>query len=119
MLCQSFHLEILGHSEKSVELVLGNVHLAVVHERDDGEQLTMVDPFQIKKRVLVRVPFQDGSEERGASGQDHLVSFDLLVLTGQGHVEEVFVVAQFLKRSADVCLKIIPTEAKFLSHFVC
>ena len=53
----------------------------------------MVDPFQIKKRVLVRVPFQDGSEERGAGGQDHLVSFNLLVITGKSHIKKVFVLS--------------------------
>ena len=40
------------------------------------------------------VPPEDISEEGGAGGEDHLVGGDLVILTCEGHIEEVFVVSE-------------------------
>ena len=65
------------------------------------------------------VPSQHRAEEGGAGGQDHLVRLDLLILTGQGHVKEVFVLPQLTEGCGNVRLKIIPPETEFFcSHFL-
>ncbi len=67
------------------------------------------------------VAAQDGSEEGGAGGEDDLVRLDLVaILTGQRHVEEVFVLAKFAKGAADVGLEVVPTQAELLgrAHYV-
>ena len=43
------------------------------------------------------VASQHGAEEGGAGGQDDFVGLQLLVVAGQGHVEEVFVLSQLPK----------------------
>ena len=62
---------------------------------------------------------QDVPEEGGAGAEDDLVRLQLLlVITAQGHVEKVFVLAQLAKRDANVALKVVPPEAElFRPHF--
>ena len=43
------------------------------------------------------VASQHGAEEGGAGRQDDFVGLQLLVVAGQGHVEEVFVLTQLPK----------------------
>ena len=63
------------------------------------------------------VPPEHAAEEGGAGGEDHLVGLDLFIITGQGHIEEVFVVPQFTERCGDVRLEIVPPQAElFRSH---
>ena len=58
---------------------------------------------------------QDVPEEGRAGGQDDLVGLQLLlVITGQGHVKEVLVLAQLAEGHADVALEVVPPEAELL-----
>ena len=57
---------------------------------------------------------EDVAEERAAGGDDDLVSFDLIVITGQSYVEKVFLLPKLPKGPADVGLEVIPLQAEFL-----
>jgi hypothetical protein len=54
----TFDFELLRDGQKAVELLLGDVHLPLVHEVEDGEQLLVLHPLQVDQGVLVRVPPQ-------------------------------------------------------------
>ena len=69
----------------------------------------MFHPFEIDERVLVRVQFEDLIEERTAGGDDHLVTFDLLlVLADQGHVAELQAVVLPLEGLPGTLVKLFP-----------
>ena len=59
VLSEALDLEILRDSEEGIELLLGNVNLALVHELEHGDQVVIEDALEIKQRMLVRVPPQD------------------------------------------------------------
>ena len=61
---------------------MSDIHLAVVHEVEDGDKVDVLDSFQVEKRVFMSVPFQDGPEEWGARREDDLVRLDLIVVAG-------------------------------------
>ena len=66
----------------------------------------------------VGVASEDGSEEGRARREDDFVGLDLLIITGQSHIEEVFVVPQFTERCGDVGFKVVPPKAElFRGHF--
>ena len=64
--------------------------------------------------MLVGVLPEDIAEEGAAGGDDHLVSFDLIVITGQSYVEKVFLVPELPKGPTDVGLEVVPLQAEFL-----
>jgi hypothetical protein len=113
-LCQTLHPEVLGHREEGVELLLGHVDLAHVHEVQHGEELLVLDTLQVQERVLVGITPEDIPEEWGACTEDNFVRLNLTVVTSKGHVKEVFFFSELSKSQADICLKVIPTEAKLL-----
>ena len=98
VLSQTFHLEIFSDGEERVKLFLGDIHFAVIHEVEHADQVCILDTLEEEQGMLVAIPPQDGPEEGRAGTQDHLVGLKLLILTGQGDVEEVFVFAQFPER---------------------
>ena len=53
-------------------------------------------------------------KNRAARRKNHFVSLDTLIFTGQGHISEVIVIPQFLKRCLSLVLEIIPLQAKLL-----
>ena len=57
----TFNFELLGDGEEGVEVVLGHIHLAVIHKVEDGLQVSVLDPLEVEQRVLVRVAPQDSS----------------------------------------------------------
>ena len=117
-LSETLDLELLCHGEEGVELFLGHVHLAVVHEVEDGQEVGVLHPPQVEEGVGVGVPLQNGPEEGRAGREDHLVGLDLLIVTCQGHIEEVFVFSQLSESSANICLEVVPPQTKlFTSHF--
>ena len=66
--------------------------------------------------MTVLVLPQNVQEEGAGRDEDHLVRVNLLaILAGQGHISEVFVLSQFLERSPDVVMEIVPLQAQLLS----
>ena len=60
---------------------------------------------------------EDTAKEGGACREYHFMSLDLFLITGEGHVEKVFVVSQLAKSDTDVALEVVPPQAKLLrSH---
>ena len=57
-LSEAFHLELLGHGQKGVQLLLGDVHLSGVHEFQDGREVLEGDVFQDDDGVLGGVLLQ-------------------------------------------------------------
>ena len=65
--------------------------------------------------MAVLVLPQEVGEEGAGGDEDQLVGVHLLtILAGQGHISEVFVLLQFLKRRFDVVMEIIPLQAQLL-----
>ena len=94
-----------------------HVHLAVVHEVENGLQIAELDAFQVEKRVSVWVFPQNRAKEWRACRKYHFVSLDLIFIAGKGHIKEVLVVPQLPKGNTDVGLKVIPSQTKLLvSH---
>ena len=59
VLSETLDLEVLRDGEEGIELLLGNVNLALVHELEHGDQVVIEDALEVQKRRLVRVPPQD------------------------------------------------------------
>jgi len=76
-------------------------------------EIAKFDAFQVQQRMLVRIARQNLAEKRATSGQDDLVRLQLLVcLADQRHVQEIFGISNVSECMADVCLEVIPLEAK-------
>ena len=62
-------------------------------------------------RMLVLL--QKVEEEWAGSNENHLVRLHLLtILTGQGHISEMFVLSQISKGGFNIFLEIVPLEAQ-------
>ena len=85
----------------------------MVHELQDGLDVSVLDAPQVEQWVLVRVPPKHVSEERRTGGENQLVCLDLIVITGQSHVEQFLVLADRLEGDTDIAFKVIPFEAEF------
>ena len=59
VLSEALDLEVLRDGEEGIELLLGNVNLALVHKLEHGDQVVIEDALEVQKRMLVRVPPQD------------------------------------------------------------
>ena len=94
ILGQTLHFELLGYLEEVVEVLLGDVDLAMVHEGDDGLKVSVGDALEIQERVSVGILLEDCSEERRAGGQDQFVCLDLLRATTEGAVKQVLKIRQ-------------------------
>ena len=116
---ETLNFEFFSHSQKGVEFLLCHVHLPMIHEVEHCHQVDILDTFEVEEGVGVRVLFQDTPKERGASREYNFVCLHLLVITGQGHIKEVFVLSQLPKGNADVCFKVVPSQAELLAcHFL-
>ena len=85
-------MEIFGDCQERIQLLLGNVHLTVVHEVEDCGEIAELHAFQVQEGVGVGVASEHASEEGRAGREDDFVGLDLLIIAGQGHVEEVLVI---------------------------
>ena len=112
----TFDLEILCHLQKTVEIILSDTHLPMIHKVQDRKKICVLYVPQVEKRMGVGVLFQDASEERRTWSQYYFVGLDLLLLASQGHVKEVFVFSQLPECDAYVCLKVVPSQAKLLAR---
>ena len=63
---QPLHFQVFSHSKEGIELFLSNIHLAVIHEVQDGDKVGILDAFQVQEGMLVPVPPEDCAEEGGA-----------------------------------------------------
>jgi len=83
---QAFHSELLSNSKEGVEVILGDVDLTMVHEVEHALHVPVGDSLQVEHQGTLLagrlVSSQDGTEERTACREDHLVSLKLLVLAG-------------------------------------
>ena len=94
-----------------------HVHLAVVHEVQDGLEVSESDAPKIEKGMSVRVSSEHGSEERRARRENNFVRLDLLIITGQSYIKEVFVFPQFSESDAYIVLEIVPPQTElFVPH---
>ena len=93
---------------------LSHIHLPLVHEVENREQLLVLDALEVEEGMLVRIPAKDVPEEGTASRQDHFVSLHLGIITGEGDIEEVLLLAEFSESDADVGLEVVPPQAELL-----
>ena len=112
---EPLHLQLLRHREEGAQLVLGHVHLPVVHEVQHGQDLTELDSLQVDERVGVPVVAQQVPEEAAAGRQHHPVRLHLPpVPGGERHVEQLLVTAQLLEGVCQVVLKMLPLQTELL-----
>ena len=72
-LMQSFHLQLLGHHKKSIDIFLCNPCLAFVGKVQDRLQKDELDSTEEDEWVsVVMILLQDLAEEWRAGRQDHL-----------------------------------------------
>ena len=53
---EALHPQLLGHFQEGAELLLRHLHLAGVHEVEDGLQVAVLHPLQVEEGVGVGVP---------------------------------------------------------------
>ena len=58
------NLQIFSHSKEGAQLCLGDVHLPVVHEVEDGQDALILDTAQVEQGVVVWVALKHPSKER-------------------------------------------------------
>merc|ERR1719422_267569 len=89
---QTFHSELLSNSKEGVEVILSDVDLTMVHEVEHALHVPVGNSLQVEHQGTLLagrlVSPQDGTEERTACREDHLVSLKLLVLAGDGYVKK-------------------------------
>ena len=78
----TFHSELLSNSKEGVEVVLGDVDLTMVHEVEHALHVPVGDSLQVEHQGTLLagrlVSPQDGTEERTACREDHLVNDDII-----------------------------------------
>ena len=74
----------------------------------------MLNSLQVEERMLMRIPAENFSEEGAAGSYDDLMSLQLRVFTGKGHIKKIFLLPQVPEGGAHVGFKIVPAEAEFL-----
>jgi len=112
---EAFDLEFLGGLEELGQLVLADVHLAGVHELEDGLQVAVRHVLEDDDRVLGRVLLQQSLEEGGAGGEHHLVRLARLAVAGERHIQEVLLGAEVLEGGDHVGLEVVPSQAVLLA----
>ena len=113
-LSQSLDFQPLSSLQKCRQLILGNIHLASVHELQDGRQMGEGDVFEDDDGVLGGVLLQQSFEVGAAGRENHLVSLGALAVTGEGHVTEGLLVPQVLEGGHHVGLEVVPAETELL-----
>ena len=111
---QTLDLQPLRRLEELRQLVLRHVHLAGVHELQDGGQVGEGDVLQDDDRVLGRVLLQQGLEVGTAGGENHLVSLAALAVAGDGHVAEGLLISEVLEGGHHVGLEVVPSQTELL-----
>ncbi len=111
---QALDFEPLGRLEEGGQLILGHVHLAGVHELENGREMLKGHVFEDNDGMLGRILFQEGLEVGRARGQDHLVGLAGLTVAGQRDVREGFLVAKVFEGRDHVGLKVVPSQAELL-----
>ena len=92
----TFHSELLSNSKEGVEVVLGDVDLTMVHEVEHALHVPVGDSLQVEHQGTLLagrlVSPQDGTEERTACREDHLVALQDLtvVMEGEDHGKKRF-----------------------------
>ena len=67
--------------------------------------------------MCVWISPQHCSEEGRARGKYNFVCLDLLIITGQSYIKEVFVFPQLTESDAYIALKVVPSQAElFVPH---
>merc|ERR1719186_1369397 len=112
---QTFHFKVFCNSKECVELLLSHADLPVVHEVEHALEVRQLDTLEVDERVLVGVATQDVPEEWATGTQNNFVCINLLIITSEGHIKEVFVFSQFPESQTDVGFKVIPSQTKLLT----
>merc|ERR1712001_33229 len=113
-LSQSLDFQPLSSLQKCRQLILGNIHLASVHELQDGRQMGEGDVFEDNYGMLGRVLFQQGLEVGTTGGEDHLVSLAALTIAGNRHVTEGLLIPQVFEGGHHVGLEVVPSQTELL-----
>ena len=95
-------------------MFLCDIDLAVVHEVEDGLEVSVAHTLHVEKRMLMSVPSEDSSEEWRTRRQDDFMGLQLILIACQSHIKKVFFLPYFSKSRTDICLKIIPPETELL-----
>lgn len=136
----TFNLKAFGRLQQPTELCVLDPHLTLVHELDDGAQITEAHVFEDDDRMPGRVVDEQRPEVRRAGGQHNLQipessrcsipeTFKLssrlgylvgayatsLVCARQRHVHEAFVAQKLRAHAQKVGLVVVPAQAVVLT----
>ena len=95
-------------------MVLCHVHLAGIHELEDGCQVLERNVLQDDDGMLGGVLLQQRLEVGAAGREDHLVSLGALTVASNRDVSERLLVPQVLEARDHVGLEVVPSEAELL-----
>ena len=112
--CQSFDLELFSHWEERVELLLRHIHLPLVHKIQDWRHIGPVNSPEENEWMRMLVLTKDLPEDGGAGGEDHAVSLERALVTGQGHIKQLLVAPQLLEGCDEAGLIMLPPQAEIL-----
>ena len=87
--CDKFRVSmaVFCYSKEGVELLLCQIYLPVVHEVEHGLEVGVLHTLQGEERVLVVVSTENISKVGAAGREDHIVSLNLLIITGQCYIK--------------------------------
>ena len=107
-------MKILSELKETVEILLSDADLAMIDEVDDGLEVGVGDTTEVDERMLVVVPLENSLEERTGGTEDDFVSGNLLCVAGKRDVTKLRLFSDCLYGRAEVALKVVPLQTKFL-----
>lgn len=115
VLHEAFDLQHLGDFQQRGQLVVRDVHLALIHVVEYRFHLGVADVFQDDRGVLAGHLGEHRLEIRRARGQHHLVAFHRRpALAEQRRVRELFGLEQLNEHVGQVRLVIVPSQTVLL-----
>lgn len=88
--------------------MLANVHLALVHEVEQGTHFTDLDVAQVDDRMRVFVFEEDLFKVRTARGQYRLMCFDNSIIAGKRDITQFLILQQGSEYGCQVGLMVVP-----------
>ena len=97
------------NEEEALQVLLEDVHLALVDVVDQGHELGGLQPSHEDQLLLVvLVPLEQSLKEGTGGGEDQLMGLHFTILTGQGHIRKIIVAPQVSKCNFYVVMEYIP-----------
>lgn len=74
----------------------------MVHEIKNWLEIGELNTFQVQKGMGIKITPKHTPKKGRAYKEDDFVNLNLLIITNQGHVEEIFIVPKLTKRYGNI-----------------